>query len=335
MNKYFPGGNTGEGFYNLFEGLIPKGEEAKIYILKGGPGVGKNTLMKKVAQKAEKAGFEVEYFFCSGDPDSLDAVRIIDKNVVIVDGTAPHIIDPVFPGVADEIVNLGVFINKDIVNEVDILRPFFEENKRQYTVAYSYLSTASLLKASNFRAYESIYSKSMMKSFIEKQFANIKPSEGIVKRKLFLNAITCKGAVSLLSDLKAKENVYVVKGEGKLVFVNVLAKVMEKANMEIYYDALLPKNPAHIHFLEEDVWVVSEDVEGKPEINVEEFLLGKIQDYVTFNNAQISELVKKAISHLEVCKSSHDEIENVYKKYMDFEGVKAVTENLMNEMGLN
>ena len=46
--------------------------------------------MRKVGAWAEKAGLEVEYILCSGDPDSLDAVVLPGKQVAIVDGTAPQ-----------------------------------------------------------------------------------------------------------------------------------------------------------------------------------------------------------------------------------------------------
>ena len=39
---------------------------------------------------AERAGHDVEYILCSGDPDSLDAVVFPALNTAIVDGTAPH-----------------------------------------------------------------------------------------------------------------------------------------------------------------------------------------------------------------------------------------------------
>ena len=46
--KYFPGANSGEGFYSRFDGIVPQGAAHYTYVLKGGPGVGKNTLMKNI-----------------------------------------------------------------------------------------------------------------------------------------------------------------------------------------------------------------------------------------------------------------------------------------------
>lgn len=47
--RYFPGANTGRGFIGHFEGIVPPWSEPHYtYVLKGGPGVGKSTLMKKM-----------------------------------------------------------------------------------------------------------------------------------------------------------------------------------------------------------------------------------------------------------------------------------------------
>ncbi len=65
--------------------------------------------MRACARYAEERGSYVEYFFCSSDPDSLDGVIIHNKNklTAILDGTSPHVYDMEYPGVRDNIINLG------------------------------------------------------------------------------------------------------------------------------------------------------------------------------------------------------------------------------------
>ncbi len=92
--EYFLGANSPSGFYSLYDHLLPPEQARAIYILKGGPGCGKSTLMRKVAAWAQETGLETEYILCSGDPDSLDAVVFPDKAAAIVDGTAPHVVVP-------------------------------------------------------------------------------------------------------------------------------------------------------------------------------------------------------------------------------------------------
>ena len=88
--QYFLGANSPTGFYSLYDQLLPPEQASAIYILKGGPGCGKSTLMRRVAALAQEAGEPVEYILCSGDPDSLDAILLPGKKAALVDGTAPH-----------------------------------------------------------------------------------------------------------------------------------------------------------------------------------------------------------------------------------------------------
>ena len=88
--QYFLGANAPSGFYSLYPELIAPETARAIYILKGGPGCGKSTLMRRVGQRMEQAGLETEYILCSGDPASLDALLLPQLAVALVDGTAPH-----------------------------------------------------------------------------------------------------------------------------------------------------------------------------------------------------------------------------------------------------
>ena len=92
--QYFLGANSPAGFYSLYDQMLPPEQARAIYILKGGPGCGKSTLMRKIGAWAEEAGLRPEYILCSGDPDSLDAVILPDRRVAVVDGTAPQGVVP-------------------------------------------------------------------------------------------------------------------------------------------------------------------------------------------------------------------------------------------------
>lgn len=92
--QYFLGANSPAGFYSLYDQLLPAQTARSIYILKGGPGCGKSTLMRAVAQTLSRAGAECEYILCSGDPASLDAVVFPGLKAALVDGTAPHAMAP-------------------------------------------------------------------------------------------------------------------------------------------------------------------------------------------------------------------------------------------------
>ena len=95
---FFLGTTTPAGFKGYFRQL---GQEPgmQLYLIKSGPGCGKSTMMKQLAQLS--AG-PVQRIHCSSDPDSLDGVVFCDKNAAILDATAPHTLEPLAPG-ADEV----------------------------------------------------------------------------------------------------------------------------------------------------------------------------------------------------------------------------------------
>ena len=111
----FPGGNTSKGFYSFYRYVLSQDDAKRILCIKGGPGTGKSQLMKKVGAYFAKKGYTIEYHHCSSDPNSLDGVLIKELNIALLDGTSPHIVDPINPGVVDEILNMGDALNIDML----------------------------------------------------------------------------------------------------------------------------------------------------------------------------------------------------------------------------
>lgn len=83
---------------NLTAGL------AKRYFLKGRPGTGKSTFLKKLAQTAGERGFNTEIYHCGFDPNSVDMVIVRDLGFAVFDSTSPHEYFPERPG--DEVIDM-------------------------------------------------------------------------------------------------------------------------------------------------------------------------------------------------------------------------------------
>ena len=92
--QYFLGGNTPTGFYSLYHQLSDPERLRAVYIIKGGPGSGKSTLMRRVERHAQASGLKTQQVLCSGDPDSLDALILPELRAALVDGTAPQGVVP-------------------------------------------------------------------------------------------------------------------------------------------------------------------------------------------------------------------------------------------------
>ncbi len=131
----FCAANSGKGFISLFDTIL---DETKyhIYYIKGGPGCGKSTLMREIAESAEEA----ELIQCSGDPESLDGV--IWGNNIIIDATSPHSHEPKYPGVGGTIVDLGQSWD---INKLNKERILFLSNQKAKIYSECYSLTASAL----------------------------------------------------------------------------------------------------------------------------------------------------------------------------------------------
>lgn len=66
--------------------------------VEGRPGSGKSTCLKKISSIALEKGYNVEKYYCSLDPDSLDMVIIRELNICMFDCTDPHRKNPVHAG---------------------------------------------------------------------------------------------------------------------------------------------------------------------------------------------------------------------------------------------
>lgn len=148
QHRYFASSNSADGFKNRYAEVFERAD--RIYVIKGGPGTGKSSLMKKCATEAEARGDMVEYYYCSSDPSSLDGVLIFGlKDVVgIVDGTAPHVWEPSVVGAKEEIVNLGQFWNSELLREQkNEIIALTNKKSAAYRRAYSYLRSCGNLRA--------------------------------------------------------------------------------------------------------------------------------------------------------------------------------------------
>jgi GTPase SAR1 family protein len=207
VKEVFPGGNTSLGFFSYYNYILEQAEAQRIFILKGGPGVGKSTFMKRVADEMVDRGYDAEYMHCSSDNDSLDGVVIPAIKVALIDGTAPHVVDPKNPGAVDEIVNLGEFWNEDGMrrNREEIIE-CNREVGRYFARAYRYIKAAAAIYEDtaviNSQALDE--GKANLNSWliVNELFTNSKPSakEG-KQRHLFASAITPGGFKNYLETV--------------------------------------------------------------------------------------------------------------------------------------
>lgn len=112
----FLGANSAQGFYSLYDQLL-SGRFDDLLILKGGPGCGKSSFMRLVAETLSAAGHTPIYIHCSGDPDSLDGVIFPALRTALVDGTSPHALEPTYAVACERYVDLTRFYDVERAKE--------------------------------------------------------------------------------------------------------------------------------------------------------------------------------------------------------------------------
>lgn len=87
MKRLF-GTNTLDGMANVVEDLLTPIDN-RMYV-KGRAGTGKSVLMKKVWDACKQYGLDVEVYYCSFDPHSIDMVIVRELDFCMFDSTDPH-----------------------------------------------------------------------------------------------------------------------------------------------------------------------------------------------------------------------------------------------------
>ncbi|MGI5901436.1 MAG: PRK06851 family protein [Desulfitobacteriia bacterium] len=348
--KVFPGGNTAEGFYSFYPYLLEKGEQ-RVFILKGGPGVGKSTLMRRVGQKMLTCGYNVEFHHCSSDSNSLDGIAVPEVGVVIVDGTTPHIIDPKYPGVVDEIVNLGEFWDEvKLKQNWEKIKASTDEVSRHFARAYSFLKAARSV-AENI---SDLYRRSMDFAKVNKltaQFLDLLKStysqEKVGReRHLFSCAYTPEGFVDFSASIvQQADKIYYLKGEMGTGKSTLLEKVASQAiakglDTEIYHTPLIPRKIGTVLIKDLGLAITtSAELEDKKELLTGQFDLNRyldrkmtltFQDTIESDNLILTELIEKGLSCIREAKAEHDILEQYYIPNLDFAAVREKGEEIIS-----
>ncbi len=352
IRDIFPGGNTPFGFHSYYNHILSQRKAQKLFCIKGGPGVGKSTLMKELAELYISKGENVDRFWCSSDPSSLDGVLLKDRNVAIVDGTAPHIIDPVNPGAVDEIVNLGDFLNTEgLRKERDKIISCNEMISERFKAAYVYLKRASSL----YEHMESILEEVVCDVSLDIHKAMISDSKvngrGEVRR-FFAGAITPEGVKSSVETLcRNIDRVFIVKapvGAGTYHTLKRLSNELSCRGFDVeeYYCPMKPDiRLEHIVSEEAGIAVFTVNEYHGRELITEDYsllldaceaekrLTGFARDTYERMKLQSGEDIQAAVSMLKSAKEMHDMLESYYIRNIDFKRIKKVKREIIAKIG--
>lgn len=340
IRRVFPGGNTSQGFFSYHKYIL---NEGRTFILKGGPGSGKSSLMKNIANEMLKHNLSIEYHHCASDKSSIDGIVIKELKVAILDGTAPHILEPKLVGLSDDIIDLGRYIDRSKLfeNKEEILEAK-GNNKSCYRKTYSYFRAAKEI------LNEIVYANSEKVDFggINRLIYDLK--EDIYgnetlnhigeERHLFNRAFTPSGIADYTDTLLKDRKVYYINAEygtGKSTLMDIISRegLLRGYNIEIYHEPLIPQKINTIIISELNLALSAADYAKNnhyKKIDLNLFLKGDTknqEDYNTFNN-----LIDRGVYSLSKAKKNHDILEEAYHPAIDFNGIEKEREKIIKQI---
>lgn len=328
--NYFASANTGKNFVNYFNYINQESKKGFQYILKGGPGTGKSTLMKKVGQYFLDKDLDVEYFWCSSDTDSLDGVRIPEYNISVIDGTAPHSFDASFPSIKQKIVDLGEYIGDDVKHFEETIFDELEKKQIYFDIAYSYLNSALNIYQIN----KNVLKKNMAKNYIFNKInklinkLNIKNNKNQGNdRKLFLKAFSNEGILNLEnlnnfnSILETNFDIY----ECPILLENLVEKLNKLGYDTIsFFNPIDPENRESIFIPKINIYIKNNYLINKK--------INNFNKLIEKNNYLINNLTQFAGENINNAKLHHKKVEEFYIKNMSFDGLNLITNNLIKRI---
>ena len=230
---FFMSAYTPNGFNSYFDELNNPQKYKRSYLIKGGVGSGKSTIIKKSAAKLKDSAEHIEFIHCSLDPNSLDAV-IFDEETTMLDATPPHSLEPKLPGVYERIISLyDCFDNEKLSsmeNEIVYLKSAEEIHKSR---AQSFVRAAGLLLSSNESIAARCINTEKLSNFITRlclrELKSPETYRGEVRRR-FLSTINENG-VFMFTDTAKKlcDRLFVIDDPNGAVSGIILGSVLSAA----------------------------------------------------------------------------------------------------------
>jgi hypothetical protein len=331
VHKY-PGSNTTEGFYSFYKAGLQ--DMDRIFVLKGGPGTGKSTLMKKIAYNLTERGYDVEMWQCSSDNDSVDGVIVPLLKIAVVDGTAPHTIDPVYPGAVDEIVNLGDHWNRELLNEnKEEIIALTNEISENFNRAYAKLAEYKVCY-DQFAEENSIGEKRITdhaNNIIGEIF-----SEDLSKvSHFFASAITPNGWTGYNQELCIDVKKRFVISSNNRYDIDILLHQIEEAavlrghDIDIYHSTFCPECYEMIVLPQIGFALVDGSVPGLLPLDCDVLVELSIFDD---DCHPWDENLEAAINYIAKAKSLHNDLEDYYIKAMNFDEIDEICKCLFSEI---
>lgn len=345
--EFFLGTVGAQGFHGFFNRLQPE-EKLTLYLLKTGPGCGKSTLMRTLAQKETEPA---ELIHCSSDPKSLDGVLL--RGCAVLDATAPHTMEPRCPMLTEHVVSMYDSLDSKILMEKrDIIEAMTAEGKQFHAHAAVSLRAASHLLEDNRNTVSAFMDREKIDRYADRLIRHWlapKFKTGLARMR-FLSAVTPDGFVCFKNTVPTLADTILVFHDEYGACSQYLMELVKTAALKNGYEfyccpcPLGNGNAEHLIFPELRLALLTSnrwhtfDFEGQKNIHCIRFenkdLVRCNKNKLCFNQKAATALMVQA-SHLQQeARKCHDQLEEVYHSAVDFSLVNAAAERLEKALRL-
>ncbi len=348
--RFFLGSNTPEGFVGTAETLYtPDGWQ--VYLLKSGAGTGKSTLLRRIYEQF--SGETAEVFCCSSDPDSLDAVRFPDRRLCLIDGTAPHSIEPSYWGAVEQIVPLSLCMGHLYDSAPAVIALTDEKRTLHHRCCEHLRAAASLLSDSRRIENDCLDREKVCRlahrlAISEWQSGKTK-AQPFASKTRFLSAFTPDGWITLYDTLQALcPRIYTIEDEQGAAASLLLSELEKTATADGKHCIVCPcplfpsEGPEHLLLPELGLAFTTSNSFHKVDfpvfrrIHASRFLdterLRRHRQRLSFLRRAAAELLREATALSSQAKAVHDRLEQYSAAVMDWKRYEELTDELLQNI---
>lgn len=339
--EFFAAANGGEGFISYYGEIFSPERLERRYLIKGGAGSGKSSLMRRVASMAEDRGIEVERYLCSSDHTSLDGV-IIGGRVALIDATSPHALECECAGALDGIVDTGRFWNEERLGRSrGRIEELNEIKKRRYSGAYRYLGAAMSVGRAQREALIPYVNTEKIARTAARLLSSVPDGEGYSRKIGLCSSIGMKGKHRLDCYERSAERLYVIEdvySTADLLLAALLGEAERKrTRVRVSYSPLDKSRPDALLLEESGVGFVigrAEKGERRGRVNMRRFVnLPQAETTRVRSEFKAAERLKNglialACDELASAAKAHFALEEIYGEAMDFASLGKYCEDL-------
>ena len=349
--EYFLGANSPGGFYSLFDSAYNPDDYQDVYLIKGGPGCGKSSFIKKIAERLEQVGVEAEYILCSSDPDSCDGVLFPSIGAAILDATSPHVLEPHCVGAVEKYLDFSQFlITAPLQKRKTELLCLGTRLQDSFDSLFRSLRAIRCLKEESMNLIKSGVSLKKVEERGERLAAREVRGSGLGAklRRRFLTGVD-EGGIHCCyeSVLTGYEQVFELRdryGLGSSFLKPILDRALKKEFEVIAcYCPLSPENKLD-HLLIPELslaFVTSNEYHTLPGTPARRINLNRMLDSTVYNQCKVrlkflknasTLFLEDAAATMGSIKKAHNTLEKIYIDQMDFQALDLMRVNLCDHL---